>query len=809
MSTRPSGYYERALRIREKLTPNSSGVATMLNNLGFAAREKGDLGAAREYLERSLAILQGRSSSLQLASALNNLGLVAKSQGDRSAAREFFERAIDIEQRVAPDGNIVANYISNLANLAADDGDLATARAQHLRVLAIRTKVAAKSNDVGVGLNNLTALEIRAGNLAAAREHGARALAMWTEVAPRSMAHADCLHSLGNIARAEGDVAAARNYYLQALAIQALRAPNALATIDSLQTLADVSMVEKNLVAALDYATRAWSLVRAQAVLVAGDEARQAFAAAYHSFATQTVRIQIAAGRTEAAFATLEESRAQALLQIIAGRGVARRLTAPETQQRYDRAQSDANRAGLALERAGGAEADARMALELEVTQLSAAAVVDEKRGILGDAHDKAVDADRVYTRARIEAEARWADLLRSLEPVIPAPLSLAEARLTLPANTLLAAFAVGDETSVLFLIAGDGRLDAFDLQLGAREIEARTNLLRRAIGVDPATRGLTPAMPDALRIQASRDLFRKLFPPAARDAIARANRLVLSPDGVLWDLPFAALVTNENGTASYLGLQKPLSYTQSLTTLAQRARRTASAATEVLIVGNPLYERATTSNLAATSRAAGEPASMSAAGAAPRPLPFAEQEAKQIAALYKAHASVGAEPTEAWVRERIDRARIVHLATHGYFNPTRAVSSGVWLAVPPRDSGTSDDGTLQAWEVLTELRLQAEVVVLSACETGVGAKVPGEGLIGLTRAFQVAGAASVVATQWKVADRSSSQAMVAFHRALLGGKTRGDALFQALRVVAAERATDHPYHWAGFMLVGDFGLLR
>jgi CHAT domain-containing protein len=276
----------------------------------------------------------------------------------------------------------------------------------------------------------------------------------------------------------------------------------------------------------------------------------------------------------------------------------------------------------------------------------------------------------------------------------------------------------------------------------------------------------------------------------------------------VLWDLPFAALVTNEQGTASYLGLQKPLSYTQSLTTLAQSARRSASAATEVLIVGNPLYERAAT-NRAATSRAAGELASMSAAGDAPRPLPFAEQEAKQIAALYKAHASVGAEPTEAWVRERIDRARVVHLATHGYFNPTRAVSSGVWLAVPARNSGTSDDGTLQAWEVLTELRLQAEVVVLSACETGVGAKVPGEGLVGLTRAFQVAGAASVVATQWKVADRSSSQAMVEFHRALLGGKTRGDALFQALRVVAAERATDHPYHWAGFMLVGDFGLHR
>jgi CHAT domain-containing protein len=318
--------------------------------------------------------------------------------------------------------------------------------------------------------------------------------------------------------------------------------------------------------------------------------------------------------------------------------------------------------------------------------------------------------------------------------------------------------------------------------------------------------------MADAQRLQSSRELFQALFPPAARDAIARADRLVLSPDGALWDLPFAALVTNASGRPTYLGLEKPLSYTQSLTALAQSARRSSSVASEMIIVGNPLYEHPAPSAPARASRVTGERAMVSAAGEVPPPLPFAEQEAKQIASLYKTRASIGAEPTEAWFRERAGRARVIHLATHGYFNPSRAVSSGVWLAVPgvaPQPSGTNDDGTLQAWEVLADLRLQADLVILSACETGVGAKIPGEGLIGLTRAFQVAGAASVVATQWKVADRSTSQAMVEFHRRLLAGGTRGEALFEALKAIAADRATEHPYHWAPFVLVGDFGLGR
>src|SRR5205814_1786808 len=130
-------------------------------------------------------------------------------------------------------------------------------------------------------------------------------------------------------------------------------------------------------------------------------------------------------------------------------------------------------------------------------------------------------------------------------------------------------------------------------------------------------------------------------------------------------------------------------------------------------------------------------------------PLPNAAKEAAAVAGIYGARPLPGEAATEAAVRARIGRADVVHLATHGFLHPVVAMSSGILLAAPS-DTGsvasaaspepsTDNDGVLQAWEIQTQLNLRAELVVLSACETGLGGKVAGEGLVGLTRALQVA----------------------------------------------------------------------
>jgi CHAT domain-containing protein len=205
-----------------------------------------------------------------------------------------------------------------------------------------------------------------------------------------------------------------------------------------------------------------------------------------------------------------------------------------------------------------------------------------------------------------------------------------------------------------------------------------------------------------------------------------------------------------------------------------------------------------------------GELGMMTADGLAPEQLPGAEHEARQVALLYHTTAYIGIQPTEAWFRQHAENAKIIHLATHGFLNAYSAQSSGVLLAIPektPPAGQYDNDGALQAWEVWS-LKLRADLVVLSACETGRGTKVTGEGLIGLTRAFQYAGAKTIVSSQWKVNDQSTAALMTSFHKHLLAGAERDEALRLAMCDVASGKTLgwSAPYHWAAFVMVGETG---
>jgi len=187
--------------------------------------------------------------------------------------------------------------------------------------------------------------------------------------------------------------------------------------------------------------------------------------------------------------------------------------------------------------------------------------------------------------------------------------------------------------------------------------------------------------------------------------------------------------------------------------------------------------------------------------------LPGARAEAVQIARLYGSQPLMEAQATEAAVRQWIAAADVIHLATHGYLNPVRAMASGVLLAAPEDESArgeTAHDGVLQAWEIHSQLKLRAELVVLSACETGRGQTVRGEGLIGLTRALQYAGARSVIASQWKAEDEATLTLMVTLHRNLRAGLAKDEALRRAMARVRRQEGFEHPYYWAGFFLTGD-----
>src|SRR4051812_13070584 len=125
-------------------------------------------------------------------------------------------------------------------------------------------------------------------------------------------------------------------------------------------------------------------------------------------------------------------------------------------------------------------------------------------------------------------------------------------------------------------------------------------------------------------------------------------------------------------------------------------------------------------------------------------------------------------------------------------------------LSIPERLQDGRDNGLLQAWEIFEQMRLDADLVVLSGCRTGLGQEVSGEGLLGLTRAFQYAGAHSVLASLWSVDDRRTAQLMKCFYEHLVSGASKDRAL-QMAQIELLRARSAPPFYWAGFSLIGDW----
>ncbi|MCP4662598.1 MAG: CHAT domain-containing protein [bacterium] len=197
------------------------------------------------------------------------------------------------------------------------------------------------------------------------------------------------------------------------------------------------------------------------------------------------------------------------------------------------------------------------------------------------------------------------------------------------------------------------------------------------------------------------------------------------------------------------------------------------------------------------------------------KPLPYTRIEVETIAGLFGSQpvrTYLGPEATEERAKAVGKDVRIVHFATHGLLNNDSPLNSALALTIPAEFSEDRENGLLQVWEIFERVRLDADLVVLSACRTAAGKEQFGEGLIGLSRAFQYAGARSVLATQWSVPDRTTAELMSRFYRHLLSGKTQDEALRAAqLELIRGEvktamgDAASAPFYWAAFQVIGDW----
>ncbi|MEM9449295.1 MAG: CHAT domain-containing protein [Cyanobacteria bacterium P01_E01_bin.6] len=271
---------------------------------------------------------------------------------------------------------------------------------------------------------------------------------------------------------------------------------------------------------------------------------------------------------------------------------------------------------------------------------------------------------------------------------------------------------------------------------------------------------------------------------------------VILIPQAELFMVPFPAL---RNAQGEYMVEHHTLRTVPSIQTLdltrrLQRSQPTLSLATltdsDFLIVGNPTM-----------------PVLPVLAGDEPTPLPNlpgAEREARAIASLLNTSVLIGDAATETLVKQRLPSARLIHLATHGLLEYGQLEATGS-LEVPGAMVFAADDeedGLLTAEEIF-QLSLEADLVVLSACDTGLG-NITGDGVIGLSRSLMTAGVPSIIVSLWAVPDAPTSALMTTFYEQLQQGQSKAQALRQAM----LETLQDYPdpSDWAAFTLMGETG---
>jgi CHAT domain-containing protein len=408
-----------------------------------------------------------------------------------------------------------------------------------------------------------------------------------------------------------------------------------------------------------------------------------------------------------------------------------------------------------------------------------------------------------------------------------PQPLTLAEIQQqALDEDTLLLEYALGEKRSYLWLVSHRS-INSYELPPRA-EVEAATRRVYELL-IERPKRG-TP--PDPQLIAQARALSRMLLGPVAQRLSGK--RLVVVAPGALSYLPFAALPAPEDEKRP-AGDYEPLIAKHEVVTVPSASvlsviRREMSgrerADKSIAVLADPVFE-ASDPRLDSAKNRSGEPPAAPAADAEDSELtrsirtmnfpdaragftrlPFSRREAESVIALTPRGTGLKATDFSASrdlaLSPQLSQYRILHFATHGLLNSERPELSGLVFSLVDRE-GKPQDGFLRLHEIYN-LQLNADLIVLSACETGLGKEIKGEGLIGLTRGFMYSGAPRVVASLWNVDDLATAELMKLFYQRMLkDGLPAGAALRAAQLEMSGQKRWASPYYWAGFVLHGEW----
>ena len=792
--------YKRALAIYEKaLGPDHPDVAVSLNNLAGLYDHQGRYAEAEPLDKRSLAI---REKALgpdhpDVAVSLNNLAVLYLHQGRYAEAEPLYKRSLAIwEKSLGPDHPYVAQALNNLALLYRHQGRYAEVEPLDKRSLAILERAGGPEHpDVAMAMNNLAVLYLDQERYAEAEPLYKRALAIYEKALGPD--HPDVAGSLNNLAalhKHQGRYAEAEPLYKRALAIaeKALGPdhPDVAGSLNNLAVLyldqgryADALPLVRTTIA--NKTAKTWPalpvLFGAQgAKLISADEAFD------DSLNVVQRALQTSAGQALNALAVRFAAGNDRLAQLV-------------------RRDQDLASEGASLDKAIIA------AVSTEPSRRDAAAEqrIRDRIAAVGKERN---DLQTIFTREFPD----YAALSR------PEPLTVKDIQPLLAADEALVVIDLAAKSGAKSYVWAITRsaADWKELAVAAPDISKAVSALRAGLDFD----NVKP-----FDTQASFALYQKIL-ALVEDMLRGTPRLSLVLTGALTSLPPQLLVTRDPAgkalkDVDWLLRTHAVTVLPSIASLKVLRGKSAVADAKNPLIGfaDPVFDRGLQQNVRVAAEVTasrglrGTVADIGELRTALPPLPDTADELRQVAASVKADPAdviLGPDATETRVKqEKLDQYRIVYFATHGLLAGDVAdfarlnAEPALVLSLPEKPT-QFDDGLLTASEV-AQLKLNADWVVLSACNTASGDKPGAEALSGLARAFFYAGGRSLLVSNWEVETRSAVALMVGTFAALAANPklSHGEALQKAMLAVIEN--TQHsewadPKYWAPFVVVGE-----
>ncbi|HJQ23960.1 MAG TPA: CHAT domain-containing protein [Blastocatellia bacterium] len=780
-------YFNQALVLLRALG-NHQDEAVTLTSLGYTYFKLGDLQKALAYFGQALPLRRETGDRRGEASSLNNIGVVYWRLGDSRKALEYYNQALPL-RRETGDRNGEVSTLHNLGIIHKDLGESQKALEYYNQALALARTIGDRRDEAAT-LQEMGVLYQSFGESQKALAYYDQSLSLHRASGNR-WAEALTLSHIGDTYIALGKPAEALTYLEQALALQRAVGDQGYAAV----TLHSIARAERNqgrFDAARAHIEAALKLIENTRSTLISQELRASYLASnqesYEIYIDLLMRLherQPSAGHDAAALEASERARARGLLDLLIE-------SRADIRQGVD---------GALLER----ERAAQQQLDAKSEQLTR---------LFGGKHSEAQ-----ATAARKEVEAALAEYqdieaeIRARSPryaalTQPRPLNLRELQQgVVDKDTLLLEYALGEERSYLWAVTQTS-IKSFALPKRA-DIEAAA---RRLYELVTRNENREPQAQAA----AAAELSRLLIAPAA--AQLTEKRLLIVGDGAIQYVPFAALpepaTHGQPLVVRHEILQLPSASVVAVLRRELAGRQPATGA--VAVLADPVFQeqdprvkraQAHTDQVAAQRPDVKRSAWESGLEDLER-LPYSRREAEAIVALAPKEQSLKAldfaASREAIVSERLAGYRIVHLATHGLLNNLHPELSGLVLSLVD-ERGLPQNGFVRLHDIYN-LKLPAELVVLSACQTALGKEVRGEGLVGLTRGFMYAGAARVVVSLWAINDEATAQFMSKFYQGMLKQGLRPAAALRAAQIqMWKSRVWDAPYYWAGFVIQGEW----